>query len=136
MSVVRLVADGERATEVKAVQGDIAKGSGNGRVCAGTKDVPEGGSGLLSIRVAGEVEVGAGAAQTDHDLLAQLLAARDVGCQRRAEDASVVGWRLIGRLARTDVEGGLLVVAIEVADEAHDDHVNVIDAAEVIQRRR
>jgi len=121
----------ERATKVEAVQGDIAKGPSNGRVCAGTKDVPESGGGLLGIRVAGKVEVGAGTAQTDQDLLAQLLAACDVGCQSRAEDAGVVGRRLIGRLARANVEGGLLVEAIEVADEAHDDHVNVVDAAEV-----
>jgi hypothetical protein len=121
----------ERATKVEAVQGDIAKGPGIGRVCAGAKDVPEGGGGLLSIRLAAEVEVGTGAAQTDHDLLAQHLAARDVGCQRRAEDASVVGSRLIRRLAGTHVEGGLSVVPIEVADEAHDDHVNVVDAAQV-----
>lgn len=71
----------ERATKVEAVQGDIAKRSGNGRVCACAKDIPESGSCLLGIRVASKVEVGAGTAQTDQDLLAQLLAARNVGCQ-------------------------------------------------------
>lgn len=126
----------ERATKVEAIQGDVAKGSGNGRVCASTEDVPKSSGGVLSICVTGEVEVGAGAAQTDHDLLAQLLAAGDVGCQSRAEDASVVGRRLIRRLAGANVKSRLLVVAIEVANEAHDDHVNVIDATEVIQRRR
>ena len=131
MLVVRLGFKGERATKVEAIQGDIAKGSGIRRVCASAKDVPESGGCLLSIRVSGQVEVGTGTAQTDHDLLAQLLAAGDVGSQSRAEDARVVGRRLIGRLTRANVKGRLPVVAIEVANETHDDHVNVVDAAEI-----
>ena len=126
---------GERPTKVKAVQSDIAKGSEVGSGSAGAEDIPEDVGGLLRFGIAAQDQVGIGAAQTDHDLLAYALALRDAGCQSRAADACKVGRRIRRCSAVGNVKCGLNIGPIELSDEAHDDHVNVAVIAQVHQGR-
>ena len=78
-------------------------------------------------------EVAARTTQTHQNLLANTLTVGDVGGKTGARDGGIA---LCGRLARGgQVEGGLSGRAVQLADEAHDDQVDIAVAAQIVQRR-